>query len=176
MSPTGGLMGGYPLGHFIDTTHTDASGRLPVSPPADDVRELIAEARRFQSFKTFQYPETDLIRRLADALEVHPRGTVTPPADDVRIATIRAFSEAAYGTDPIATRADRFLRDFEVHPRGTVTDAEAQWEYGIRASGDDEPYSDVSEDVDWLIDHFTVGVPDEQIVRRRKAGPWEVRT
>lgn len=47
-----------------------------------------------------------------------------------------------------------------------------EWEYGLRMSGDEEPYSDISEDLDWLLDGGLATV-DEQVVRRRKAGPWE---
>lgn len=47
------------------------------------------------------------------------------------------------------------------------------WEYGLRMADDEEPYSDISEDLDWLLDGGLATV-DEQIVRRRKAGPWEI--
>jgi hypothetical protein len=46
-----------------------------------------------------------------------------------------------------------------------------EWEYGIRAEGDDEPYSDHSDDLDWLTDEFSFELGD-RIVKRRKAGPW----
>lgn len=48
---------------------------------------------------------------------------------------------------------------------------EPEWEYGIRADGDDEPYTDHSDDPDWLCDQITPE-PGDAIVRRRKAGPW----
>jgi len=48
----------------------------------------------------------------------------------------------------------------------------SEWEYGLRMAGDEEPYSDISEDLDWLLDGGLATV-DEQVVRRRKAGPWE---
>lgn len=54
------------------------------------------------------------------------------------------------------------------HPQGPITE---EWEYGIRADGDDEPYSDHSDDLDWLLDG--VSDFDGHIVRRRKAGSWE---
>jgi hypothetical protein len=51
------------------------------------------------------------------------------------------------------------------------------WEYGIRAEGDAEPYSDVSEDFDWLLDDGGGGTmltePGTHVVRRRRAGDWE---
>lgn len=51
---------------------------------------------------------------------------------------------------------------------------EAEWEYGIRADGDDEPWSDISDDLDWLVSETTSGPGFEhsEVVRRRKAGPW----
>lgn len=56
--------------------------------------------------------------------------------------------------------------------REHVLDAATSWEYGIRAGGDDEPYSDISEDLDYLLDG-ALATSDEQAVRRIKAGPWE---
>lgn len=52
-------------------------------------------------------------------------------------------------------------------------ETEAEWEYGVRATGDEEPYTDVSDDLDWLLDH-ALAIEDDEIVRRRKAGEWEV--
>lgn len=52
-----------------------------------------------------------------------------------------------------------------------VVAEEPEWEYGIRAEGDDEPYTDHSDDPDWLCDQITPE-PGDAIVRRRKAGPW----
>lgn len=51
--------------------------------------------------------------------------------------------------------------------------ADAVWEYGIRATGDDEPYTEITEDLDWLLD---AGIAEEhqETVRRVKAGPWEL--
>jgi len=53
------------------------------------------------------------------------------------------------------------------HPHGE----EPEWEFGIRAEGDEEPYTDYSDDSDWLCDQVTPE-PGDAIVRRRKAGPW----
>lgn len=55
--------------------------------------------------------------------------------------------------------------------RAGVVAEEPEWEYGIRAEGDDEPYTDHSDDPDWLCDQITPEHGDA-IVRRRKAGPW----
>lgn len=49
--------------------------------------------------------------------------------------------------------------------------AEPEWEYARKAPGDDEPWSDVSEDLDSLMDGN--GFIGDVFVRRRKAGPWE---
>lgn len=46
-----------------------------------------------------------------------------------------------------------------------------EYEYAFRADGDDEPWSDYSDDPDFLTDG---SIPyDSHIVRRVKAGPWE---
>ena len=46
------------------------------------------------------------------------------------------------------------------------------WEYALRMAGDEEPYSYISEDLDRLLEGGLATV-DEQVVRRRMAGPWE---
>ncbi|MCK8477214.1 hypothetical protein [Microbacterium aurugineum] len=55
--------------------------------------------------------------------------------------------------------------------RASVVSEEPEWEYGIRAEGDDEPYTDHSDDPDWLCDQATPE-PGDAIVRRRKSGSW----
>ncbi len=63
------------------------------------------------------------------------------------------------------------LRDLIVeHERVT---SETGWEYGLRADGDEDPYSDVADDLDYLLENWFAGLPDEHVARRRKAGPWE---
>lgn len=54
---------------------------------------------------------------------------------------------------------------------GTLT--EPEWEWALRAVGDGEPFSDVYESLENLADceNGTVWQPEE-LVRRRKAGPW----
>lgn len=51
-------------------------------------------------------------------------------------------------------------------------EGEVEREYGIRAADDEEPYTDASDDLDWVLDHALL-TDGDQIVRRRKAGPWE---
>lgn len=58
----------------------------------DYVRELVAEARRFQSSKTWPY-QIDLVRRLADALEGRPSG---PVADSPRETVTDADGEELF--------------------------------------------------------------------------------
>lgn len=51
---------------------------------------------------------------------------------------------------------------------------ETEWEYGLMADGDDEPWSDYSADLDWLISEAGSSISStDRAVRRRKAGPWE---
>jgi hypothetical protein len=46
-----------------------------------------------------------------------------------------------------------------------------EYEYAFRAEDDEEPWSDYSDDLDFLVDGF---IPyDSHIVRRVKAGAWE---
>ncbi len=57
---------------------------------------------------------------------------------------------------------------------GVVTE-EPEWEYGVRATGDNEPYTDHYDSLDAMSEEFDGRVfwnVDEEIVRRRKAGPW----
>ena len=71
-----------------------------------------------------------------------------------------------YGTEGYA--ADAILAaGYRKHP-------EPEWEYGIRAEGDTEPWSDHSDDLDWLLDNASgnMGMSD-YAVQRTKAGPWE---
>ena len=51
---------------------------------------------------------------------------------------------------------------------------ECGWEYGLRADGDDEPYSDIYRSREALADEFdgSLSWQDEHLVRRRAAGPW----
>jgi hypothetical protein len=96
-----------------------------------------------------------------------------PPTDDEREARRIAIRR---GMDSIGSKtwdetvediSDR-LHDAGFRRQGPITD---EWEYGIRADGNDEPYSYHSDDLDWLLDG--VSDFDGHIVRRRKAGPWE---
>lgn len=51
---------------------------------------------------------------------------------------------------------------------------EPEIEYGIQFEGDSEPWSDYSDDLDWLLEHAAdhMGMSD-YAVKRTKAGPWE---
>lgn len=71
--------------------------------------------------------------------------------------------------EPLAEFTARGI--FAAGYRLDVVAEEPEWEYGIRAEGDDEPYTDHSDDPDWLCDQITPE-PGDAIVRRRKAGPW----
>ena len=52
---------------------------------------------------------------------------------------------------------------------------ETETEWAVRAKGDSEPWTDVSDDFDWLADNMPGFInEDAEIVRRRKAGEWEV--
>ena len=95
----------------------------------------------------------------------------TPTTEEVRAAI------AAFTVMPPNARAvnpalfDRWLAAHDAEVRAGVVAEEPEWEYGIRADGDDEPYTDHSDDPDWLCDQITPE-PGDAIVRRRKAGPW----
>lgn len=57
---------------------------------------------------------------------------------------------------------------------GVVTEG-PEWEYGVRATGDNEPFTDHYDSLDAMSEEFdgrVVWNVDEEIVRRRKAGPW----
>jgi len=49
------------------------------------------------------------------------------------------------------------------------------WEYAVKGTGDDEPWSDISGDLFYIAEHVW-GHADatDQIVKRRPAGPWVV--
>lgn len=69
------------------------------TPPADDVRELLAEAR--------QWPrdgvnEGALINALADALEVRLRGTVTEPNEAEDAARVRRINDLRQARDAVS--------------------------------------------------------------------------
>lgn len=65
---------------------------------------------------------------------------------------------------------DLALDEFDVPAR---KHPEPEWEYGIKAEGDDEPWSDLSDDLDHLVDGATSFLqPGDALVRRTKAGPW----
>lgn len=52
---------------------------------------------------------------------------------------------------------------------------ETSWEYGVKADGDDEPWSDLSDDLDWLLSDGAgefISASDH-VVRRYKATAWE---
>ena len=52
---------------------------------------------------------------------------------------------------------------------------EVEWEYGVRATGDREPFTDHYDSLDAMSEEFdgrVVWNADEEIVRRRKASPW----
>lgn len=56
-----------------------------------------------------------------------------------------------------------------------VVAEEPEWEYGVRATGDNEPFTDHYDSLDAMSEEFdgrVVWNVDEEIVRRRKAGPW----
>ena len=50
---------------------------------------------------------------------------------------------------------------------------EPEWEWAVRAPGDDEPFSDVYQTREHLAEQETgIAWGEEQLIRRRKAGPW----
>lgn len=67
--------------------------------------------------------------------------------------------------------AERMEQGMTARGSTRVVAEEPEWEYGIRAEGDDDPYTDHSDDPDWLCDQ-TTPEPGDAIVRRRKASPW----
>lgn len=96
------------------------------------------------------------------------------PRDDEREALARRLERefgsflAQWPADPdrfFGQAADGLIRD------GYRKNREPEYEYGLRADdGDEEPWSDVSADPDFLTDGW---VPDgSHFVRRVKAGPW----
>lgn len=95
------------------------------------------------------------------------------PAKDERFVRYMAMA-TPLGYQSALTVVQQMTALIEAETRaraaGVVTE-EPEWEYGIRAEGDDEPYTDHSDDPDWLCDQITPE-PGDAIVRRRKAGPW----
>lgn len=70
---------------------------------------------------------------------------------------------------------DRALAAHDAEVRAGVVTEEAEWEYGVRATGDNEPFTDHYDSLDAMSEEFdgrVVWNVDEEIVRRRKAGPW----
>lgn len=50
---------------------------------------------------------------------------------------------------------------------------EPEWEWAVSVPGDDEPFSDVYQTREHLAEQETgIAWGEEQLVRRRKAGPW----
>lgn len=98
------------------------------------------------------------IKQQAERLDVEHEGV---PLEGIVVR----IAEAA-----IAARREA-IRLLTAESRLGVAAEEPEWEYGIRAQGDDEPYTDHSDDPDWLCDQVTPE-PGDAIVRRRKAGPW----
>lgn len=125
----------------------DCREHFPPSPPADDVREALDEAFTnawgFRA-KTRSVMERDSARMWFDRgvkamSEVRPRGTDTPPADDVRevsrsdiadeisgIQVGTGYESTTIGIDAALEAADAILGRFEVRLRGPVTDAEVE--------------------------------------------------
>jgi hypothetical protein len=81
--------------------------------------------------------------------------------------------QAAYNALHMETRA----RAFEIlhDALSGVVAEEPEWEYGVRETGDSEPFTDHYESLEAMSEEFdgrVVWNVDEEIVRRRKAGPW----
>jgi len=127
---------------------TEVRPRGTVAPPADDVSEAAeaaAEAKYPMGVSTMGWSYEDaaeyngrhegFIEGFLAAAGVRPRGTATPPADDVREAlalAIQKAEDAGLGANGWSRRpgpgqlraADAILAAFEVCPHGTVTDTE----------------------------------------------------
>lgn len=97
----------------------------------------------------------------------------TPTTDDVRGTYADGMWYVNRRMDGTLSEFDRWLAAHDAEVRASVVSEEPEWEYGIRAEGDEEPYTDHSDDPDWLCDQITPE-PGDAIVRRRKARPWEV--
>ena len=102
----------------------------------------------------------------------------TPTTERIREFYVRQrFQSEIYAGRPAPgiweryAEFDRWLAAHDAEVRAGVVAEEPEWEYGIRADGDDEPYTDYSDDPDWLCDQITPE-PGDAIIRRRKAGPW----
>lgn len=71
--------------------------------------------------------------------------------------------------------AERMEKGMTARGSTRVVAEEPEWEYGVRATGDTEPFTDHYESLDAMSEEFdgrVVWNTDEEIVRRRKAGPW----
>ena len=67
------------------------------------------------------------------------------------------------------------LAAHDAEVRAGVVTEESEWEYGVRVTGDNEPFTDHYDSLDAMSEEFdgrVVWNVDEEIVRRRKAGPW----
>lgn len=74
--------------------------------------------------------------------------------------------------DPNVRDAFEFLKLAVAEVRASVVSEEPDWEYGLADEGAIEPYSDVSEDRDWILDGVHPLDEGTVLLRRRKAGPW----
>lgn len=110
-----------------------------------------------------QLDEEGLAREMVSAINyergTEPGWTLTPRGNErmVRVCARVAMAEIAR------------LRALSSHP-----DEETEWEYGIIGDGDSAPWSDLSVDLDYLLDEAGSSISStDRVVRRRKAGPWE---
>jgi len=87
-----------------------------------------------------------------------------------------SFHETLGQNAPTAERMRRaasFLNNVAAALSALSGETETEW--AVRAKGDSEPWTDVSDDFDWLADNMPGFInEDAEIVRRRKAGEWEV--
>lgn len=93
-------------------------------------------------------------------------------ARDELMGVCEALLEAVKASSALETWGQAVLtwmteNGYRKHPEPVV-------EYGIRAEGDTDPWSDHSDDLDWLLDNASehMGMSD-YAVQRTKAGPWE---
>jgi hypothetical protein len=112
-------------------------------------------------------PDVVIYPEVAAALREHFTAERMP--EDVQALVKGARDAAAFWTEAPQRLLHQLADALEA--AHSQKGAEPEWEYARKAPGDDEPWSDVSEDLDSLMESngFIYGV----LVRRRKAGPWE---
>ena len=91
-------------------------------------------------------------------------------ARDAEVEELRAQLDAAQAHAKAAAQVILAILDESPTERETP----AEWEYGLADDGATEPYSDISTDRDWVLDGVHPLDEGTKLLRRRKAGPWEV--